>query len=173
MVAAALQMMRCLNKGGGDYLDGCEAMWGLQMASGGLRRGLAGGLFILPPGRSTEVLGSCSLRADQSLSNIAKRYKRYKSIGGIMEIPLWVVASLGKRVALVDGFEGPCEAYPPMHEGILAGIQYDEVSNQCYTLVALDMNDLTYLENFDFSEIRPPHGPAVYVVNEKAESVVF
>lgn len=90
-----------------------------------------------------------------------------------MEIPLWVVASLGKRVALVKGFEGPCEAYPPMHEGFLTGIQYDEVGNQCYALVALDMDDLSYLENFYFHEIRPPHGPAVYVVDDKAESLVF
>lgn len=91
-----------------------------------------------------------------------------------MEIPLWAVASLGKRVALVSKFVGPCdEVYPPMHEGVMTGIQYDDEGDRCYALVALDLNDMSYLENFYFDEIRPPHGPAVYVLNDGTESIVF
>lgn len=81
-----------------------------------------------------------------------------------MNIPLWVVASLGKRVELVNEFVGPCESYPAMHQGVLDGIQYDEASDSCYALVALDVDDLSYLENFSFAEIRAANGLAPYAI---------
>lgn len=71
-----------------------------------------------------------------------------------MEIPLWVVASLGRQVELVSGFEGSCEVYPAMHRGVLMGIQFDADLGRPCALVALDMDDLGYLEGFGFGDIR-------------------
>jgi len=76
-------------------------------------------------------------------------------------IPMWVMGSIGKRVELVRAFVGPTRVYPPMHQGVLVGLMYDEESHGSYALVALDESDLTYMENFAYSEIRPPLGRSV------------
>ena len=91
-----------------------------------------------------------------------------------MQIPLWVIASLGKPVELVSSFFGPSETYPPMHQGVLRGILYNEDSKGCYVIVALDVNDPTYLENFGFSEIRPPLSkPVPFDITSDQNSVAF
>jgi hypothetical protein len=73
------------------------------------------------------------------------------------EIPLWVVACLGKSVVLTREFVGPCETYGVGREGRLVGILGDEEAG-FHALVALDAHDPTYWENFTFSEIRAASG---------------
>lgn len=70
------------------------------------------------------------------------------------EIPLWVVASLGKSVALVSSFEGPTETYLAGSQGVLDSINSDG-SGGFYATVALDEEDPGYLENFTFDQVRP------------------
>jgi hypothetical protein len=70
------------------------------------------------------------------------------------EVPFWVVASLGKSVALVNEFVGPCETYSVGSEGVLVSIQWDADGGLC-AVVALDPQDDSYWENLPFSSIRP------------------
>lgn len=70
------------------------------------------------------------------------------------EIPLWVVASLGKPVALVSSFEGAVRVYGPGSRGVLDSINADG-SGGFYATVALDREDPSYLENFTFNQVRP------------------
>lgn len=71
------------------------------------------------------------------------------------KVPLWVVASLGKPVALVGYFCGPCGTYPPGSVGTLDAIAVKGDNTGFYASVALDAHDLGYLEPFEFSEIAP------------------
>lgn len=71
------------------------------------------------------------------------------------QIPLWVVATLGKQVALTSPFVGPCETYGVGSPGILTSIQWDESGGGFYGTVALDSQDISYLENFSFDQLRP------------------
>lgn len=68
-------------------------------------------------------------------------------------VPLWIVASLGKHVELVKGFEGPCETYPAGYSGRLVSIQAGDES--MHVTVQLDPDDWGYEENFAFDEIMP------------------
>jgi len=70
------------------------------------------------------------------------------------KIPLWVVASMGKNVALVRDFVGPCETYLTNCQGRLTSIQVDDEGG-FFVTVALDEKDPTYWENFAFDDIRP------------------
>ena len=72
------------------------------------------------------------------------------------QIPLWVVASLGKEIILDKEFAGSCETYMRGCRGVLSGILVDEnYGGSPYAIVALDPNDTSYLENFLFDDIRP------------------
>jgi hypothetical protein len=72
------------------------------------------------------------------------------------QIPLWVVASLGKQIALSTEFVGSCETYTKGCRGTLSAIMVDSNYNGMpYAVVALDPEDETYLENFRFDEIEP------------------
>jgi len=73
----------------------------------------------------------------------------------VKKIPLWIVASMGKKVALEREFVGPCETYLAGCEGRLTSIQVSEETGDFYVTVALDANDPSYLENFAFDAIRP------------------
>lgn len=69
------------------------------------------------------------------------------------EIPLWAVANLGKKVVLVHEFCTPTGMYLPGSEGIITGIRHE--NGAVFATVAIDPDDPTYLENFEFDEIRP------------------
>lgn len=74
------------------------------------------------------------------------------------QIPLWVVASLGKEVAITADFVGPCETYAAGCRGVLMSIdvyQTSERTGKPFAIVALDPNDFGYLENFEFDQIQP------------------
>lgn len=88
------------------------------------------------------------------------------------EIPLWVVASLGKRVALVKDFVGPCETYEAGCEGVLTTIQADD-GGSFHVTVALDPNDPTYWENFTFDQVRPPHAQITFQLDIERGAIVF
>ena len=70
------------------------------------------------------------------------------------EVPFWVVASLGRSVALQVEFVGPCETYTAGCEGILVSIQWSPDAG-LLAVVALDPQDDSYWENLPFSAIRP------------------
>jgi hypothetical protein len=70
------------------------------------------------------------------------------------EIPLWLVASMGKQVALAVQFVGPCETYEAGCRGTLTSIQSREDGSFLAT-VALDPEDPLYWENFAFDQLVP------------------
>jgi len=67
-------------------------------------------------------------------------------------VPLWIVASLGKQVALVKDFVGSCETYRAGCRGRLVSIQAGD--DDMHVTVQLDPNDSGYEENFGLDEIR-------------------
>ena len=72
------------------------------------------------------------------------------------KIPLWVVASLGRYVSIRIQFQGGNTVYMPGHWGLLVGIMVKPDEEEGITLlVALDENDLGYMENFLIDEVRP------------------
>lgn len=74
-------------------------------------------------------------------------------------IPLWIIASLGKKVRLAKPFEGSCETYPVGWEGTLISIQAPVDGWQTlHVTVALDPNDVSYEENFSLDDIQPISG---------------
>lgn len=91
------------------------------------------------------------------------------------QIPLWVVASLGKEVVLEADFVGPCETYLRGCRGILAGIEIcrQNFHGAPYAVVALDPNDDTYLENFRFNEIRPVPNKVKFSLNIEEGIIAF
>jgi hypothetical protein len=80
---------------------------------------------------------------------MSKRVQDFQS-----EIPLWIVASMGKSVAIKRQFEGACETYEAGCEGRLTSIQWREDGSFLAT-VALDPHDPDYWENFAFEDLRP------------------
>lgn len=90
------------------------------------------------------------------------------------QIPLWVVASLGKQVALSTEFTGPCETYTKGCRGTLSAIMVDtNYGGMPYALVALDPNDETYLENFRFNEIQPLTSKIKFSLNIERGVIAF
>lgn len=71
-------------------------------------------------------------------------------------IPLWIPATLGKHVALLSSFVGAVQTYPEDSVGRLMGIMVDDDDHtHQYAIVALDADDESYLENFEFHDLRP------------------
>lgn len=71
-------------------------------------------------------------------------------------LPLWIPATLGKQVALLGDFKGAAQTYPQGSVGRLMGIMVDDDKHtHHYAIVALDSDDESYLENFEFGELRP------------------
>lgn len=73
------------------------------------------------------------------------------------QVPIWVVATLGKEVALTRDFSGPCQTYPVGFRGILRGIECYPWNNggKAYVIVSLDPHDPEYVENLTVDQIRP------------------
>jgi hypothetical protein len=73
------------------------------------------------------------------------------------QVPIWVVATIGKEVALTREFSGPCETYSAGSRGILRGIECYPWNNggKAYVIVSLDLHDPDYVENFTIDHIRP------------------
>lgn len=81
-------------------------------------------------------------------------------------IPLWVVASLGKKVLLTKDFEGSCETYRAGCQGTLISIQAPVDDWQDFHVtVALDPNDMSYEENFSVDAIRPLTNRVAFSLN--------
>jgi hypothetical protein len=84
-------------------------------------------------------------------------------------IPLWLVASIGRYVSLVTEFAGPCETYSAGSHGLLCGITVQPDCSDAYILlVALDPNDLSYLENFGVQDVRPVSDAVLYSLDLQA-----
>jgi hypothetical protein len=88
------------------------------------------------------------------------------------EIPLWVVASIGKQVALAVEFSGSCETYEAGCEGTLTSIQWREDGSFLAT-VALDPNDPDYWENFTFDQLRPASGQVKFSLDVERGVIAF
>jgi hypothetical protein len=91
----------------------------------------------------------------------------------MQQIPLWVVASLGKEVALTVPFVGPCETYPVGSVGILTSIQWNENGGGFYATVAIDHDDPSYLENFSFNQVRPIRSRVGFSLNIEEGVIAF
>lgn len=93
----------------------------------------------------------------------------------VTEIPLWIVASIGKQVVLATDFAGPCETYAKGCSGLLSAIMVDShnYDGVPYALVALDPQDDSYLENFRFDEIAPASGSTRFRLNMEEGLIAF
>jgi hypothetical protein len=90
------------------------------------------------------------------------------------QIPIWVVASLGKEVMLEREFVGACETYSRGCRGILTAIDTDHRNGYApYAIVALDPEDESYLENFEFSDIRPISDSVKFSFNIEKGIIAF
>lgn len=88
------------------------------------------------------------------------------------QIPLWIVASLGKTVELVFRFRGAVQTYEPGYQGILHGIHVGE-SGRCVLTVALDEEDPSYLENFYFDQVRPAQDRIEFSLDLEQGAIAF
>lgn len=91
------------------------------------------------------------------------------------QLPLWVVACLGKPVMLTREFAGPCEIYSKGCEGILCGIECYPWNNGGvpYAIVALDPNDPSYVENFPFDHLQPAADRVKYSLDVQQGVIAF
>jgi hypothetical protein len=90
------------------------------------------------------------------------------------QIPLWVVVTLGKEVILKRDLVGPCETYTKGCRGILTAIDTDSDNGFApYAIVALDPNDLGYLENFEFDDIEPVADRIKYSLDVQRGVIAF
>lgn len=69
-------------------------------------------------------------------------------------IPLWIVASIGRSVALVSEYQDHGVLYPAGHNCRLTSVMCRE-DGTLYVTVALAASDPQWWENFEFDQIRP------------------
>jgi hypothetical protein len=98
---------------------------------------------------------------------MSKRVQDFSS-----EIPLWIVASMGRSVAIKRDFEGACETYEAGCEGRLTSIQWREDGSFLAT-VALDPKDPDYWENFAFDDLRPVTAEVQFSLDIEHGFIVF
>jgi hypothetical protein len=91
------------------------------------------------------------------------------------QIPLWVVASIGKQIALNSDFQGPVHKYKTGSRGKLLAIMVDEANykGEPYAIVALDPNDESDMENFRFRDIRPLTNRVKFSLNIEKGIIAF
>lgn len=90
------------------------------------------------------------------------------------QIPLWAVASLGKKVALTTPYVGACQTYPVGHTALLQGILVNEnYDGLPYAILSPDEQDPGYLENFRFDEIRPITNKVKFSLNIEQGIIAF
>lgn len=70
-----------------------------------------------------------------------------------VEIPLWIVATIGNRVRLARDFVGPCNTFAMGSHAVVVSIQAGDP--QPFITARLDANDPTYEENLQFRDIEP------------------
>lgn len=98
---------------------------------------------------------------------MSKRVQDFRS-----EIPLWIVASMGRSVAIKREFVGACETYEAGCEGRLTSIQWREDGSFLAT-VALDPKDPDYWENFAFDDLRPVTSEVEFSLDIEHGFIVF
>lgn len=91
------------------------------------------------------------------------------------QVPIWIVATLGKEVALTREFVGACETYTRGCRGTLTGVEVSPgtFDGAPYAVVALDPADPGYLENFRFSDIRPAVDTVKFSFNLEMGVIAF
>lgn len=74
-----------------------------------------------------------------------------------MQIPLALVACLGKDVVLRNEFVGPCGVYPAGSLARMISVEYEEGTG-LWAHLAVDRDDLSYMEPFRLEDIEPVGG---------------
>ena len=88
------------------------------------------------------------------------------------QIPLWLVASLGKKVAIEKNFFDGVNHYPAGHQGLLMSIRGDALPEVAVD-IALNPNDPTDWERFYVWEIRPASGQTTFSLDIERGLIVF
>lgn len=83
-----------------------------------------------------------------------------------LELPLAIMACLGKRVALRREFEGPTQVYPAGHLGVLTSVQCDDAEGLRVT-VALEDDDPHYWETMSIDHIMAASGEVTFSLDIK------
>lgn len=88
------------------------------------------------------------------------------------EIPLWLVASLGRKVALVNDFTDGVRTYPAGSVGILVSIRGVDMPSVSVD-VCLNPDDPTDWERFSPSELRAASGSASFSIDLERGVIAF
>lgn len=80
--------------------------------------------------------------------------KRVQPKNRAAAIPLWIVASIGRSVALKSDFQEYGVLYPAGRQGRLTSVMA-RPDGSLYATVAIDPADPDYWENFEFDQLRP------------------
>lgn len=117
-----------------------------------------------------------TLFLENKINRLYRLEKNMQPEDFMSQVPLWVVVSLGKEVIITKDFVGPCETYPKGCRGILTAIEVYASADRIgkpYATVALDPNDYSYLENFDFQDIEPVVRKIKYSLNIERGVIAF
>lgn len=88
------------------------------------------------------------------------------------EIPLWVVASLGRKVALVDDFDDGVRVYPAGTQGTLMTLRGDSAP-VLWVDVCLNPDDPTDWERLAVWQIRPPTEQISFELDIERGAIAF
>ena len=89
-----------------------------------------------------------------------------------VEVPLWLVASLGKKVAIEKTFFDGVDIYPAGYEGVLMAIRGSDFPELSVD-VALNPEDPTDWERFSLWEIRPVADQISYSLDIERGVIAF
>lgn len=87
-------------------------------------------------------------------------------------IPLWLVACIGRRVALNCDFREYGALYPAGHVGRLTSIMA-RPDGTLYATVAIDAADPDYWENFEFDQLRPATAEVQFDLDIEQGRILF
>lgn len=96
--------------------------------------------------------------------------KRVDEMGA--QVPLWIVASLGKKVALVEPFDDGLRTYPAGSLGVLVAIRGDDMPRLSVD-VCLNPDDPTDWERFTPSQLRPPSQQISFALDIEEGFIAF
>jgi hypothetical protein len=81
-----------------------------------------------------------------------------------IQVPLAIVACLGKSVTLRRKFQGAVRVYPAGHRGVLTSIQCDDAQGLRLT-VALEDSDPSYWETVDMDDVQAESGQVSFTLD--------
>lgn len=96
--------------------------------------------------------------------------KRVAKMG--VEVPLWLVASIGKKVVLQEEFSDGVRTYPAGSEGVLMSLRGDLLP-RLEVDVCLNPNDPTDWERFALEQIRPASQEVTFSLELERGVMIF